>query len=165
MNLAELISRLDNWQLGTVDDVWAVLNIPTILYVNDASINLVDFGSIIGQEQVDGFIEYLKSINLDWVVIQAAGNGLPIGDPRINELLLSIGHEDATKLATEGRRQISILEMFNVSATKSEVEECLNAMKLKFEKEQIDDSWKDRLQAARERLTVWNGNPETKPNL
>jgi hypothetical protein len=165
MEISDLIEQIEGWQSKTTDEVWDELNAPTKLFVDPEWWSLLGIAQVIGDANVKPLINYLSAVGLDWIAIQAAGRGVPIGDPGVNAKLRTLGVDDAIKIADAGRRQISILEMFCAITTKDEVGYVLELMKLNIKKSMIDDTWKDRLQAAREKLTVWNGDPATEPKL
>jgi hypothetical protein len=60
---------------------------------------------------------------------------------------------------------ISPLELHGIQATLEEVQGALQEMKLVAIKQAKEDQWQDRLQAAREKLASWNGDPATEPKL
>jgi len=87
MRVSDLIEHIDDWQTKTIDEVWAELNANTKQFVSDQWWSLLGIAQVIGEANVSPFIAYLKSINLEWVATQAAGRGIPIGDPAINNIL------------------------------------------------------------------------------
>jgi hypothetical protein len=165
MRVSDLIEQLDDWQTKTIDEVWAELNANTKQFVDPDWWSLLGIAQVIGDANVSPFIGYLKSINLEWVATQAAGRGIPIGDPSINTILRSLGNVDALAIAEAGRRMVSPLAFYNLNPTKDLVANVLSGMQLgaiKREKKVIASSRYNAYCAAME---AWDGNPSTEPTL
>jgi len=165
MRVSDLIEQLDDWQTKSIDEVWAELNANTKQFVSDQWWSLLGIAQVIGEVNVSLFISYLKSINLEWVATQAAGRGIPIGDPAINNILRNLGSTDAWLIADAGRRMVSPLEFYSLTPSKDLVATVLSGMQLgaiKREKKVIASTRYNAYCAAME---AWDGDPNTEPTL
>jgi hypothetical protein len=165
MRVSDLIEQIDDWQAKTIDEVWAELNANTKQFVSDQWWSLLGIAQVIGEANVSPFIAYLKSINLEWVATQAAGRGIPIGDPSINNILRNLGSADAWLIAEAGRKIVSPLAFYNLAPDKDLVATVLSGMQLgaiKREKKVIASTRYNAYCAAME---TWDGDANTEPTL
>jgi hypothetical protein len=71
----------------------------------------------------------------------------------------------AKHVADAVHRMISVLEKNNITTTPDEVGEVQAAMLLELYKTSKIDQKQDQLQAYREAMNVWDGNPATEPEF
>lgn len=164
MKLAELIEGVDGWRELPTLFVWDKLNEKTVQFVDGDWWSLLGLANIIGAGNVKPFIDYLDSIGLGWVGVQAAGRGVPIGNAEINTLLLSLNRPDANAIAQAGRRMVSPLEFHGLKLSYEIFSTALAGLKLgaiKREKKALKSQQYNLDIAA---IENWDGNPDTEPN-
>ena len=163
MKVSDLIEQIDDWQTKTIDEVWAELNANTKQFVSDQWWSLLGIAQVIGEANVSPFIAYLKSINLEWVATQAAGRGIPIGDPAINNILRNLGSTDAWLIAEAGRRMVSPLEFYDLAPDKDLVATVLSGMQLGVKKRIKKAAKANQYNLDIVAIDEWDGNPDTEP--
>lgn len=127
--LAELITRINNWQDLTAQQILDTLSAKTELLVDDRRWTLLQIADVVGKENMDGMIAILKQNGLEWAVIQAGGSGMPLGHPEVNQTLRELGDFRFETLANETRRMISPLEKAGVSADLVDIMYAVQALK------------------------------------
>lgn len=163
MKVSDLIEQIDDWQTKTIDEVWAELNANTKQFVSDQWWSLLGIAQVIGEANVSPFIAYLKSINLEWVATQAAGRGIPIGDPSINNILRNLGSTDALLIADAGRRMVSPLEFYDLAPDKDLVATVLSGMQLGVKKRIKKAAKANQYNLDIVAIDEWDGSPDTEP--
>jgi hypothetical protein len=137
MSYRKAIESIDGWQEMTDAGVIAAAKAKSFLYVNSEKWSLLGVATIIGPDQVKPFIEFCESIGYGWIATQAAGAGLPIGDPAFNAQLLAIGDPRCNALAAAGRRYISPCERFGVAEDSAAIASALALLRLEERKKEI----------------------------
>jgi len=127
--LDELITKIDNWQDLTAQQILDLLSAATELYVDERRWTLLQIADVVGKENMDGMIAILKQNGLEWAVIQAGGSGMPLGHPEVNQTLRELGDSRFDTLANETRRMISPLEKAGLLATLEDVAEAIETIK------------------------------------
>jgi hypothetical protein len=163
MRVSDLIEQLDDWQTKTIDEVWAELNANTKQFVSDQWWSLLGIAQVIGEANVSPFIAYLKSINLEWVATQAAGRGIPIGDPSINTILRNLGSGEAWLIAEAGRKMVSPLAFYNLAPDKDLVATVLSGMQLGVKKRIKKAAKANQYNLDIVAIDEWDGSPATEP--
>ena len=163
MRVSDLIEQIDDWQSKTIDEVWAELNANTKQFVSDQWWSLLGIAQVIGEVNVSPFIAYLKSINLEWVATQAAGRGIPIGDPSINTILRNLGSTDAWLIAEAGRRMVTPLEFYDLAPSKDLVATVLSGMQLGVKQAAKKIKKANQYNLDIVAIDQWDGNPDTEP--
>lgn len=130
MSYRKAIESIDGWQEMTDAGVIAAAKAKSFLYINSEKWSLLGVATIIGPDQVKPFIEFCESIGYGWIATQAAGAGLPIGDPAFNAQLLAIGDPRCNALAAAGRRYISPCERFGVAEDNTAIASALALLRL-----------------------------------
>jgi hypothetical protein len=163
MRVSDLIEQIDDWQTKSIDEVWAELNANTKQFVSDQWWSLLGIAQVIGEVNVSPFIAYLKSINLEWVATQAAGRGIPIGDPAINTILRNLGSTDAWMIAEAGRRMVTPLEFYDLAPDKDLVATVLSGMQLGVKKRIKKAAKANQYNLDIVAIDEWDGSPDTEP--
>lgn len=127
--LSELITRIDNWQDLTAQQILDLLSASTELFVDDRRWTLLQIADVVGKENMDGMIAILRLNGLEWAVIQAGGSGMPLGHPEVNQTLRELGDIRFLMLANETRRMISPLEKAGVAADLADIMHAVEALK------------------------------------
>lgn len=130
MSYRKAIESIDGWQEMTDAGVVAACKAKSFLYVNTEKWSLLGIAAIIGPDQVTPFIEFCESIGFGWIATQAAGAGLPIGDPAFNAQILAIGDPRCNAIAAAGRRYISACERFGVAEDDSAIATVLKLLRV-----------------------------------
>lgn len=169
MEISDLIKQIEGWQSKTIQEVWFDLNAPNVHFIDSSLWTWSGIADILGNASTDALRHALENFGSKWALYALGGTGLPLARQDIQEKLYSL-HESgvvpgADKLALEVNRMESVLQNHKITATLEDVDAALQSLKLELLRQAKDDSWQDRLQAAREKLTVWNGDPATEPKL
>jgi len=165
MSYRKVIESIDGWEDQTEAQILFNAKDPIHLLVDRQNWTLLGVAQIIGDANVEPLISFLQSIGLGWVVHQAGGSGLPIGDPQFNAKLLAIPHPSCQAIAAVGRRLVSLCELNGLPESDQQISYAWQAMKLektKAEKRRIGSTrWNNYAKA----IDEWDGNPETEPVL
>jgi hypothetical protein len=176
MNLELLIKSIPDWYTSSPGDMYDTLTKKNIPYVDNrdwtwkgiGDVWIPETGKRFGREGNKKLQDALIATGEHWAINQIA-QGFPLVDDEIQQILYQLDAAGivpgAKYVALEVKRDISLLEQYSMNPSPGEVAEALESAKLQLEKELTESSWYDRLQAAREQLTLWNGNPNTKPEL
>lgn len=155
--LAELITRIDNWQDLTASQILDLLSAATELYVDDRRWTLLQIADVVGKENMDGMIAILKQNGLEWAVIQAGGSGMPLGHQEVNKTLRELGDARFETLANETRRMISPLEKAGLSATLSDVAQTVGSLLRKSNQDALIATEAPRWNQFVEAVANWDG--------
>ena len=165
MSYRKVIESIDNWQTLSEPEVVSAAKDPVHLLVDSQRWSLLGIAQIIGDENVGPLLAFLESIGLGWIVHQAGGSGLPIGDAAFNAKLLAIPHPSCQTIAQAGRRMGSLCAKYGLPETDVNIVSELRAMKVEKAKKAM----------LKEASTVYNsychdadqydGTPETDPGL
>jgi hypothetical protein len=164
MTLADCVLAVENWQAISPIELFEKLNEPTFRYVDKKSYRLVDIAKLIGDENMQMFLDVVKISGYEWMISETAV-GTQLGDDPINARLRALNHPVATMLANHTNRIVSILERAGITATIDEVQSVQKALLLNADKKMREKAAQDRTQAYREKLTLWPGFPEPPPEL
>ena len=162
--LKQLIQAIPDWQTLTPVQLHTVLEEKNVQYLDLKMYRLTEIAKFIGGDSMPAFLTLVKQAGYEWMITEAA-SGVQLGDPSINTRLRALNHPVAIALANHTNRMISILEQNNITTTPEEVGEVQAAMLLELYKQTKIDEKQDRLQAYREAMNVWDGNPETEPRF
>ena len=169
MNLQDVIASIDGWEVASASELLSVLSTPSIQYVDAQNYTWSGIADVLGNDATERLRLALEQ-GSTWAIYALSGNpGLQLSRPDIQEKLYLLESSGAVPgaeiLAKHVRRMISPLELHGIQATLEEVQVALQEMKLVAIKQAKEDQWQDRLQAAREKLASWNGDPATEPKL
>ena len=157
MSYRKAIESIDGWQEMTDAGVIAAAKAKSFLYVDSDRWTLLGIASIIGPDQVSGFIAFCESIGYGWIATQAAGSGLPIGDPVFNAQLLTIPDPRCNAIAAAGRRYISPCQRFGVAESDSMLQAAIDAMRLDELKRSIRKDASDTYNTFCRLVDLWDG--------
>ena len=174
--LPKLIQAIPNWQTKSPVTLFAELSEATILYEDRrdwtwkgiADVINPETGTRFGREGCKKLQDALIAAGEElWVSRICAG--LPLNDSEIQAVLRyldSVGAVPGAKyVANAVHRMISALEQNNITTTQEEVGEVQAKLLLELYKQTKIDEKQDQLQAYREAMNVWDGNPATEPEL
>jgi len=163
MSHRKAIESISDWQEMTDAGVIAAAKAKSFLYVDTDRWTLLGIAQIIGPTEVTGFIAFCESIGFGWIATQAAGSGLPIGDPVFNAQLLAIPDPRCQAIAAAGRRYVSPCERFGVAENDAAIQAAISALRLEDRRREIRNRWQlvesDQPQPKQQRLL----SPATKP--
>ena len=157
MSYRKAIESIDGWQEMTNAGIVAAAKAKSFHYVDHDRWTLLGIAQIIGPDQVTGFIAFCESIGYGWIATQAAGSGLPIGDPVFNTQLLTISDARCAAIASAGRRYISPCQRFGVSENDSEIQGAIDALRLDELKRSIQKDASDTYNAFCHAVDLWDG--------
>ena len=163
MKLSELIEAVDDWRNKSAEDIYAELTAETEQFIDRQLWSLLGLAQIVGADRVQPFIMFLESLSLQWVAVQAAGRGVPIGDPTINAMLLEMNTAESLAIAKAGRRLVSRMQLSGLDETLERVSDTLAAMKLQLLKKEKSIAASVRYNDYVSALNAWNGDPLTEP--
>lgn len=169
MNLHDAIAEITNWEQHSAEQLLAILTSLSIEYVDTRNYTWGGVADVLGNDTTEALRQALENGSL-WAVFALGGlPGLQLCRPDIQEKLYQLENSGivpgAAILARHVRRMVSPLEHNKIVAGLAEVEKALSEMLLIAKKQKKEDNWNDRLQLAREKLAVWNGDPGTEPDL
>lgn len=162
--LNQLISQIPNWQQLTPGQILTKLEEKTIHYVDKKYYRLDDIAKLIGDANMNTFLDVVRAAGYDWMITQAASGFYPYEDP-INTRLKLLNHPLSLQIANHTNRMISLLEQNNLVATPEEVARVQASMKLALYVESKVDQKQDQLNCYKEAMQLWDGNPATEPEF
>lgn len=162
--LNQLISQIPNWQQLTPGQILAKLEEKTIHYVDKKYYRLDDIAKLIGDANMNTFLDVVRAAGYDWMITQAASGFYPYEDP-INTRLKLLNHPLSLQIANHTNRMISLLEQHNIVTTPEEVARVQASMKLALYVESQIDKKQDQLNCYKEAMQLWDGNPATEPEF
>ena len=175
-NLPRLIQTITDWQTKSPATLFAELSEATILYEDRrdwtwkgiADVIIPETGARFGREGCKKLQDALKAAGEELWVSQISA-GMPLTDPEIQGTLRhldAVGVIPGAKYVADAvYRLVSILEQNNITTTSEEVGEVQAKLLLELYKTSKIDEKQDRLQAYREAMNVWDGNPATEPEF
>ena len=137
MTYRKAIESISDWQEMTDAGVIAAAKNKSFLYVDTDRWTLLGIAQIIGPTEVTAFIAFCESIGFGWIATQAAGSGLPIGDPVFNSQLLAITDPRCQAIAAAGRRYISPCERFGVAENDAAIQAAISLLRLEIDRRLI----------------------------
>lgn len=164
MTIQELIQAIPNWQTITPVQLLTLLEEKNVQYVDLKMYRLTEIAKFIGGDNMPAFLTLVKQAGYEWMITEAA-SGVQLGDPSINTRLRALNHPVAIALANHTKRMISVLEQNNIATTLEGVAQAQAELLLELYKTVKIDEKQDQLQAYREAMAVWDGNPATKPEF
>jgi len=155
-NLQTVIKQVSNWETLTASQLFDSLQQKTIHYLDKKEYRLDDIAKLIGDENMNAFLDAVRAAGYDWMITQAANGFYPYEDP-INTRLRLLNNPHATLLANHTNRMVSLFEQYNLTATLEEISKVQAELKLKIYVQQKIDMRTDQLQNYTERMYVWDG--------
>ena len=165
MSYRKVIESINNWQDLSESEVVDAAKDPVHLLIDSQRWSLLGIAQIIGDENVGPLLAFLESIGLGWIVHQAGGSGLPIGDTAFNAKLLAIPHPSCQAIAQAGRRMVSLCTYFGLPETDANIVSALRAMKVEKARSEKRKSASTRYNSYVQAIEEWDGNPATEPSL
>jgi hypothetical protein len=162
--LQTLIDEVPNWQQLTPEQLLTKLEEKTIHYVDPKPYRLDDIAKLIGDVNMNTFLDVVRAAGYDWMITQAASGFYPYEDP-INSRLRLLNHPLSLQIANHTNRMISLLEQNNLVTTPEEVAQVQASMKLALYVEAEIDKKQDQLNTYKEAMNLWDGTPETEPEF
>lgn len=162
--LNQLINQIPNWQQLTPGQILTKLEEKTIHYVDKKYYRLDDIAKLIGDANMNTFLDVVRAAGYDWMITQAASGFYPYEDP-INSRLRLLNHPLSLQIANHTNRMISLLEQKNIVTTPEEVARVQASMKLALYVESKIDQKQDQLNRYKEAMQLWDGNPATEPEF
>jgi len=89
MSLQSLI-REGNY--ATAQEAFTAITTASVEVRDDQLWTWAGIAQLAGDETVDALEQFLVSVGRTWVISQLGGTGLPLSDPKIQELLLGLAH-------------------------------------------------------------------------
>lgn len=175
-NLPLLIQTITDWQTKSPATLFAELSEATILYEDHSdwtwkgivNVPIPETGTSFGREGCKKLQNALKG-NGEELWVSQISVGMPLTDPEIQATLRFLDASGvvpgAKHVADSVHRMISVLEQNNITTTQEEVGEVQAKLLLELYKTSKIDEKQDQLQAYREAMTVWNGDPATEPEF
>ena len=157
MSYRKAIESISDWQEMTDAGVIAAAKAKSFLYVDTDRWTLLGIAQIIGPTEVTGFIAFCESIGFGWIATQAAGSGLPIGDPVFNAQLLAIPDPRCQAIAAAGRRYVSPCERFGVAENDAAIQAAISALRLEDRRREIRKDASETYNAFCRIVDVWDG--------
>lgn len=154
--LQTLIEEVPNWRQLAPQEILACLEQKTVHYVDPKTYRLDDIAKLIGDVNMNTFLDVVRAAGYDWMITQAASGFYPYEDP-INSRLRLLNHPLSLQIANHTNRMISLLEQHNITTTQEEVASIKASLLLEEYKRSKIDGYQDQLQAYREAMTGWNG--------
>ena len=169
MNLYDAILAIENWNQQSANQLHDILTTPSVEYVDLCNYTWGGVADVLGNDTTEALREALDS-GSRWAVFALGGHpGLQLCRDDIQQKLYALENSGlvlgAAKLARHVRRMKTPLECYGIEASLQDIQKALEELKVAATKKNIEDGWNDRLQAARELLTVWSGDPATEPQL
>jgi hypothetical protein len=164
MSYRKAIESISDWQEMTDAGVIAAAKAKSFLYVDTDRWTLLGIAQIIGPTEVTGFIAFCEAIGFGWIATQAAGSGLPIGDPVFNAQLLAIPDSRCQAIAAAGRRYVSPCERFGVSENDAAIQAAISLLRLEIDRRLIRKEGSDTYNAFCQVVDQWDGTGE-RPSL
>jgi hypothetical protein len=167
MNLTDIIKGLDYNNLND-SEIWNILNLKNVLHLDEDPWTWAGIAEVVGNQGAEELRIALTNGGMGWAVHQLGGKGINLSKEDVQNALYylhSIGVPGMAALAMTVKRNISILEKFNISTTNQEVKQIIKNIKLQDLKDLKIEVVLDKVQLYREELTLWDGNPETEPKL
>ena len=157
MSHRKAIESISDWQEMTDAGVIAAAKAKSFLYVDTDRWTLLGIAQIIGPTEVAGFIAFCEAIGFGWIATQAAGSGLPIGDPVFNAQLLAIPDPRCQAIAAAGRRYVSPCERFGVAENDAAIQAAISALRLEDRRREIRKDASETYNAFCRIVDVWDG--------
>ena len=157
MSYRKAIESIDGWQEMTDAGIVAATKAKSFLYVDPDRWTLLGIAQIIGPDQVSSFIAFCESIGYGWIATQAAGSGLPIGDPVFNAMLLTVPDPRCAAIASAGRRYISPCQRFGVAENDSAIQSAIDGLRLDELRRSIRKDASDTYNAFCRQVDLWDG--------
>ena len=157
MSYRKAIESIDGWQEMTDAGIVAAVKAKSFLYVDPDRWTLLGIAQIIGPDQVTGFIAFCESIGYGWIATQAAGSGLPIGDPVFNAQLLTIPDARCAAIAAAGRRYISPCQRFGVAENDSAIQGAIDALRHEIRQRELRKEGSDIYNAFCRQVDLYDG--------
>jgi hypothetical protein len=169
MDLQGVLMQIEDWELLTVAELHAAVSVPSVEYIDEQNYTWGGIADILGNDRTDALREALE-FGSTWAIYALSGvPGLKLSRPDIQEKLYLLESSGlvpgAAILARHVRRMQSLLEKNGLEATLEDVQRARDALLLERYKQRNIDEKTDALQAYREAMTLWNGDPETEPKL
>jgi hypothetical protein len=161
----KVIEAIDNWESLTEAEILAAAKDPSHLLVDRQMWTLLGIAQIIGDANVEPLISFLQSIGLGWVVHQAGGSGLPIGDAEFNAKLLAISHPSCQAIAAVGRRMVSLCGLNKLPEVDAQIVAAWQAMKKERRQNELRKMSSSKHNANIAAIDAWDGNPDTEPQI
>lgn len=176
MTLSQLITALTDWTARSPESIYAELSAPSIQFVDQqdwtwkgiATVSVPETGQRFGASGCKLLQDVLLATGQQWLVTQLS-SGMPLYDTEIQSFLRHL-HDSGTVpgakyVADAVYRMISPLEKHNIATTLEDVAVVHFQLMLDQYRHSKIDEKQDRLQAYREAMTVWDGNPKTEPRF
>ena len=158
MSYRKAIESISDWQEMTDAGVIAAAKAKSFLYVDSDRWTLLGIAQIIGATEVTGFIYFCETIGFGWIATQAAGSGLPIGDPIFNAQLLAIPDPRCQAIAAAGRRYVSPCERFGVAENDAAIQAAIDALRLEEKRREIRKDASETYNAFCRLVDLWDGS-------
>ncbi len=172
MSYRKVIESIDGWEDLTEAQILFNAKDPIHLLVDRQMWTLLGIAQIVGDANVEPLISFLQSIGLGWIVHQAGGSGLPIGDAEFNAKLLAIQHPSCQAIAAVGRRMVSLCGLNKLPEADAQIVAAWKSMKVEKRKSELRKASSDQHNASANRhnaniaaIDEWDGNPATEPSL
>ena len=161
----KVVELVDGWQNMTDAELIEAATSRSLAWSDPDRWTLVGIASLIGAENVSGLLSFLADIGYGWVGTQAAGAGLPMGDDAFNGAMRAIGHPHCIAIADAGRKMISLCESQGLANNAQAVVDAATQMRLERLRSDRLTTGANRWNAYNRAVQLWDGNPNTEPQL
>jgi len=120
--MKKIIEQVAGWRDFSAKEILAILQEKTIQYVDKKQYRLDDIAKLIGDSNMNIFLDVVRAAGYDWMITQAASGFFPYEDP-INSRLRALGHPLSLQIADHTNRMISVLEQNGLDPTETEIED------------------------------------------
>lgn len=151
-----LIQQISNWKELSSSELLSRLQEKTIQYLDKKQYRLDDIAKLIGEANMNTFLDVVRAAGYDWMITQAASGFYPYEDP-INSRLRALGHPLSIQIADHTNRMISILEQNGLDSTEAEIEEAKQSLLLEDRKQQLMTTNAERWNQFCNAVDTWDG--------
>jgi hypothetical protein len=164
MSYRQVIESIDGWQEMTDDGIIEAAKAKSFFFVDQRPWTLLGVAQVLGTQNVTPFLSFLESLGLQWVAVQAAGAGIPLGNKDFNDQLLMIPDPRCQALALAGRRYISPCERFGVNEDDFALQFMISALRLEERRKAIKRQASETYSAFVHSVDQWDGSGQ-EPSL
>jgi hypothetical protein len=168
MRVSDLIEQLDDWQIKTIDEVWAELNTIEHQYLDNDNYTWGGVADVLGNSSTEALRSALENNGSKWAVYALGGQpGLQLTRPEIQEALYLFEAAglvpNSSKLAKHVKRLVSLLELHKLNPSKDLVATVLSGMQLGLKKRIKKAAKANQYNLDIVAIDNWDGNPDTEP--
>lgn len=153
----QVVRSLGDWQSLTDAQIVAALLAADQPYAEPEKWTSLGIAAIIGDENMPALLDWMTSTNRDWLRVDMAFPGLPIGDAVFAAKLLATGNPLCEAIANYGRRLVSRCYAAGLPESAEGIIETVTRMRLDVRKAGWRSSFAARYNAAMAEVQNYNG--------